>query len=269
MRGLERNQLLHDIGHLLTGYIGSASFLEAVLDVIQTLKQQSQQQTSSTNTTTTKNVVRYVCDPVLGDSGKFYVPKELVELFRSKVIPQADVVTPNQFEAEQLTGIVIKHIDDVKNVCEILHTMGPKLVIITSADCLEDTNSDSNIAIYASLRSDDKSQQQQHQQLWRIITPRLPGRYTGTGDLLAALLLGHTALEPNNLPNAFEKVMNTMYAVIKRSLELSKSTSPADNTSTTSISNSDNQQQPLGLMLIQCKDIIENPPIEFHPQLIQ
>ena len=37
--GLEKNGLLHDVSHLLTGYIGSASFLEAVMDVLKTLRQ--------------------------------------------------------------------------------------------------------------------------------------------------------------------------------------------------------------------------------------
>lgn len=37
-----------------------------------------------------------VCDPVLGDKGKFYVPRELVGLYREKVLPLADVVTPNE-----------------------------------------------------------------------------------------------------------------------------------------------------------------------------
>lgn len=83
MAGLERNGLLSGIGHVLTGYIGSETFLEAVLDVVQTLRSAGE-------------TVRFVCDPVLGDLGKFYVPKQLVGLYRDRVLPLADVVTPNQ-----------------------------------------------------------------------------------------------------------------------------------------------------------------------------
>ena len=43
---------------------------------------------------------RPVCDPVLGDDGKFYVPMELVSIFREEVIPLATLLTPNQFECE-------------------------------------------------------------------------------------------------------------------------------------------------------------------------
>jgi len=91
--GLQRNDLLGEIGHVLTGYIGSESFLEAVLDVIQTLRGAGGCLSSSGTTT---SAVRFVCDPVLGDKGEFYVPTSLVALYRDRVLPLADVVTPNQ-----------------------------------------------------------------------------------------------------------------------------------------------------------------------------
>ena len=95
MKGLERNGLLNGVGHLLTGYIGSASFLEAVMDVLKTLRKH--------HSGGTAGKLRYVCDPVLGDVGSgFYVPQELVKLFREQVVPEADVVTPNQFEVSSV-----------------------------------------------------------------------------------------------------------------------------------------------------------------------
>lgn len=242
MEGLERNGLLKDVGHLLTGYIGSASFLEAVMGVLKTLRK---------NCNGGKTKLRYVCDPVLGDVGSgFYVPQELVKLFREQVVPEADVVTPNQFEAEQLTGMSLSSVEDVKKACNILHDMEPTLVIITSV--MLENEKENIISVFASRRNDDGKETQ----LWRVNCPQLPGRYTGTGDLFSALLLGHSALNPTNLPESIEKVMNTMYASIKRSLELSPEI-PLDST------------VPRGLMLIQCKDIIENPPKEFKAKLIQ
>lgn len=41
-----------------------------------------------------------VCDPVMGDNGKMYVPQELLPVYRDEIIPLANIVTPNQFEAE-------------------------------------------------------------------------------------------------------------------------------------------------------------------------
>ena len=41
-----------------------------------------------------------VCDPVMGDDGRMYVPQEFVAVYRDKLLPFAFMVTPNQTEAE-------------------------------------------------------------------------------------------------------------------------------------------------------------------------
>lgn len=41
-----------------------------------------------------------VCDPVMGDNGKMYVPKELKDIYKNKIVPLADIVVPNQYETE-------------------------------------------------------------------------------------------------------------------------------------------------------------------------
>ena len=45
-------------------------------------------------------VVFAVCDPVLGDDGKLYVPEDQVTIYRDVVLPCATILTPNQFECE-------------------------------------------------------------------------------------------------------------------------------------------------------------------------
>ena len=88
VEGMERNGLLSSddadsddgIGNILTGYIGSASFLAAVVSVVRKLK-------------TLNAKCRYVCDPVLGDMGKFYVPKELVHIYRRDVLPLVSAIS--------------------------------------------------------------------------------------------------------------------------------------------------------------------------------
>lgn len=88
--GMDNNNLLCNFSHILTGYIGSETFLNAISEVVDRVKEKSPE-------------AKYVCDPVMGDDGKFYVPKELAGLFKSKIIPKAYMITPNQFEAEMLT----------------------------------------------------------------------------------------------------------------------------------------------------------------------
>jgi pyridoxine kinase len=231
--GLEKNGLLHDVSHLLTGYIGSESFLTAVLEVLKTLRKHSK--------------VRFVCDPVLGDAGSFYVPQELVKVYREKVIPLADVVTPNQFEVEQLTGVTIKTLEDAKKACQILLDMGPTLVFITSLELqTEAAASDEPVITILSAKRSELGDE-----FWRIDSPLFAGHFTGTGDLTAALLLGHTAKTPNDLKGCMEKVVSTMHVVIERTHNASGATVLSKE-----------------LKLIASKDDIENPPSLFEARRI-
>lgn len=248
LEGLEKNGLIGNdgedggdndqaIGSVLTGYIGSTSFLEAVLDVLGTVRKYNPE-------------ARFLCDPVMGDDGEFYVPKELVEVYKTVVIPKADVVTPNQFETEQLTGIKVETTEDARRACEALHEMGPSVVFMTSAILKEGDNNkgsdddadDKIITIIASKRSKVDGKQQ----LWRIDCPKIPGSYTGTGDVTASLLLGHLESHPDDLPLVMEKVINTMYLLIQRTHNGKGKTVRSKE-----------------LRLIQSKDIIENPPSTF------
>lgn len=223
MEGLENNGLLTETKHLLTGYIGSVSFLEAVLDVLRIIRKHSS--------------VRFVCDPVLGDRGEFYVPEELVAVYRERVVPLADVITPNQFEVEQLTGLKVDSLESAQKACKILHEVGPSIVCITS---IVIPGYDSTMSIVASQSSNNGEAD-----VWCIEFPRLPGNFTGTGDLCAALLLAHTQLK-GNLPEALEMVINTMSAVIERTHQASGTTA-----------------QSCELRLIQSRKDIEDPPIRF------
>ena len=244
--GLEQNNLLSNIKHLLTGYIGSVTFLRSVLNVLQTLKRYNP-------------TIRYVCDPVMGDDGKLYVPHDLVSIYRSDVIPLANVVTPNQFEIELLTRIDIQTIDDAIRACQALHRLGPDLVVITSLTLNNHDNGDIDtcqeekkeiITILASQRVKHKSANNTEFVLWTIDTPKVPGRFTGTGDVTAALFLAWTA-KTNDLKVTLEKVASTMYSLISSTAKTSDGTIVSRE-----------------LKLIKCKNVIENPKLLFHAKKI-
>ncbi|XP_020623334.1 pyridoxal kinase-like isoform X2 [Orbicella faveolata] len=118
--GLRLNNL-HHFSHLLTGYVGSKSFLEEVLQVVHQLRNAN------------PNLV-FVCDPVMGDAGKFYVPEELMPVYRDQLLPMADIITPNQFEAELLSGVKITNESEAFKAMKILHERGTKTVVITSSE---------------------------------------------------------------------------------------------------------------------------------------
>lgn len=230
IQGLERNHLLDPIGHLLTGYIGSASFLQAILDVVHTLRNRPD-----------GSMFRYVCDPVLGDKGVLYVPQELVALYRNMVIPVADVVTPNQFEAELLTNRTILSLEDARAACRDLHALGPHLVLLTSVELTE-----GELIVLASTTTKVDGVVEQ----WLVTCPVLPSHFTGTGDLCAALWLAHTT-STTSIPAALEKVVNTMWAVLEHTSKYVGETA-----------------QSRELRLVSAKKWIENPPERFHAEAL-
>jgi len=253
LKGLELNGLLEEesdgddgIGSILTGYIGNKSFLEAVVNVIRTVREYNPR-------------AIFFCDPVLGDDGRFYVPEELVDVYRKLVIPIADCVTPNKFETEKLTGISVKTINDAIKACEKLHRMGPSVAFITSAilEDVENNNSDDDevITIIASKMIDSEEEKETYtQHVWTIDCPLIPGSFTGTGDVTASLFLAHMANQSsgNDLGLVMEKVINTMYILIRRTYEAQR----------TSVRSKE-------LRLIQSKDIIEKPPSIFKAKKLQ
>lgn len=82
----------------------------------------------------------YVCDPVLGDDGRLYLPAEMASLYRSNLLQLATVVTPNQFEAEQLTEHPIRTEEDALHACEALHLQGPSTVVSRWSSTFESRN---------------------------------------------------------------------------------------------------------------------------------
>ena len=65
----------------------------------------------------------------MGDDGKLYLPAEMVPLYRSTIVPLASIMSPNQFEAEQLTETTIQTQQDALQACNTLLQRGPQTVV--------------------------------------------------------------------------------------------------------------------------------------------
>ncbi|KAJ1663010.1 putative pyridoxal kinase [Coemansia sp. RSA 1813] len=172
--GLCDNGLQHGYTHLLAGYIGNSGNVRAVEEIARELKRANP-------------ALVFVLDPVLGDDGALYVPEELVPLYRDVLCPLADLVTPNQFEAESLTGIAIQSLDDARSACDKLHDLGIPNVVITSF-ALPEKDSEKLYLVGSEL---DKSTGKKH--CFYIEFPRLHGYFTGSGDLFTALITARYA----------------------------------------------------------------------------
>ncbi|XP_050975717.1 pyridoxal (pyridoxine, vitamin B6) kinase a isoform X2 [Labeo rohita] len=161
-----------------------------------------------------------VCDPVLGDNGAMYVPENLLPIYRDKVVPAADIITPNQFEAELLTGRNICSEKDAVDVMNLLHSMGPSTVVITSSD-LPSLMGDQFLVALGSQKRARADGTILTQQI-RMDIPKVDAVFVGTGDLFAAMLLAWTHLHPNDLKTACEKTASVLHHVIKRTITYAK-----------------------------------------------
>jgi len=194
--GLEANQI-NSYSHIINGYIGSKSFLTKLGEVVQKLK-------------IVNPGLTYVCDPVMGDIGPgMYVPQELLPVYQDVIIPLADVCLPNQFEAELLTGRKINNETDAQEVMDILHKKGVGTVILSSTEL---GSQDHLVGLASSQRGDLKVSV-------KVLIPKFPAAFVGTGDLFTALSTAWLARTGGDLKLSLEKTIDTMQAVLSRTLE--------------------------------------------------
>ncbi|XP_019868059.1 pyridoxal kinase isoform X2 [Aethina tumida] len=219
---------LDEYSHILSGYIGSSSFLYEVTKLVTHLR--------------TKNPdICYVCDPVMGDNGKLYVPQELVTIYKEFVVPLATILTPNLFEAELLTDLKINSVEDVWKAIEILHGRGCPTVVISSADL-----GDGELHVFASHKGADVKRV-------TMKIPKIPAQFTGTGDLFAALFLAWM-YKTQDLKESVEKTIASLQAVLTRTYE--------------HVSGKEMNVKNLELKLIQSKKDIEEPQIKYEAEIV-
>ncbi|KAJ3025513.1 UNVERIFIED_CONTAM: hypothetical protein HDU68_007072 [Siphonaria sp. JEL0065] len=247
VRGLEHNGLLSEYSHFVGGYLGRVGVLEEVVSLVQKLP-----------VSTLKLI-----DPVLGDNNHLYVPNELVPIYRDCLIPLADVITPNGFEAELLSGVSIKSTKDVFSALKRLHALGPTSVVITSVDLDE---AFPTLTLFCS-HSPSK-------QVYSIEFPKLKGSFTGTGDLFAALLLARLGsdtlglkIDVDHLVSACELAVSTLHHVLNETVDWMKLKGVYNEGS--SGERGDDNVKFRELRLIESKKWIESPTVLFKATLLK
>jgi pyridoxine kinase len=168
IRGIEDRGAFPGIDAVLSGYQGAEAVGAVVLDTVARVK-------------AANPAAVYCCDPVMGDVGRgFFVRDGIPAFMRDRVVPAADIVTPNQFELEYLTGRSITTQADVVAAAAQLQAAGPATVLVTSV-LTTDTPEGSIQMLCASPAG-----------AWVVTTPLLPMTVQGGGDVTAALFLAHT-----------------------------------------------------------------------------
>lgn len=165
--GIEERGAFSDIDVVLSGYQGSEGIADVILDTVARVKAAN------------PNAV-YSCDPVMGNakSGCFVAPAIPI-LLRERVVPAADIITPNQFELGFLTETDPSDLDSTLASTDAARAMGPRTVLVTSVE-RPDRPADT---IEMLAVNDDGA--------WIVQTPRIPLKANGSGDVTAALFTAH------------------------------------------------------------------------------
>lgn len=197
-RGMRESGVAQHYTHVLTGYCRDAAALREIAGFVAELRSGS------------SSSFVYLLDPVMGDDGKLYVPEEVVGVYRDAVIGLADVVKLNQTEAETLTGVKIRSLDDAATALERLHAMGPRTAVLSSCSLPSSSSAGDDDDVLHVVGSGSGRR-------WAMAVPRIRGYFSGTGDLFSALLLAWTAR--GDAPwDACAKTVATIQAVLARTV---------------------------------------------------
>lgn len=166
--GLKMNGLQQNVDMILTGYVPGEEELVEVGKIARGVKE-------------TKGSCFWLLDPVMGDQGRLYVSEGVVPVYKS-LLPYADLIVPNQFETERLTGITVDSIATLSNSIDHLHNVYHiPHVVITSVTFAHGT--EYMKCAGSSMTSTGKPRK------FMVDVPIIDGFFSGTGDLFAALTL--------------------------------------------------------------------------------
>lgn len=195
VEGIEERGVLGECAAVLSGYLGDAEIGEAVRDAVFRVRAHNPE-------------ALYCCDPVMGDEGRgFFVRSGIPAMIKDELLPIAEIVTPNQFELEALTGVAVRGAEDARKAVAMVHGKGPKVVLVTSYRPAP--VADGHIEMLVSSSAG----------LFRVRTPELPlsPSPNGAGDLTAALFLARY-LETGNAESALSLTADSVYSVLERTL---------------------------------------------------
>ncbi|KQY76175.1 pyridoxamine kinase [Microbacterium sp. Root1433D1] len=192
--GIEERGVFDRIDAVLSGYQGGEGIGDVIIDAVARVK------------TANPNAV-YACDPVMGNakSGCFVAPAIPV-LLRERVVPVADIITPNQFELGFLTDTEPDTLESTLASVDLARAMGPRTVLVTSVE-----RPDREEGTIEMLAADDEG-------AWVVQTPHLPMKANGSGDVTAALFTAHY-VETGSAKIALERTASSVYDLLKATLE--------------------------------------------------
>ncbi|MDR6864421.1 MAG: pyridoxal kinase PdxY [Angustibacter sp.] len=217
IRGVEERGAFPAVDAVLSGYQGGEDIGDVILEAVERVKAANPD-------------AIYACDPVMGNakSGCFVHPAIPV-LLRERVVPRADLITPNQFELGFLTGTEPRTFEETLASVDLARDMGPSTVLVTS---VERPDAPADTIEMMAVTGDGA---------WVVQTPRLPMKANGSGDVTAALFTAHL-LETGDPAVALARTASSVFDLLSTTLESGERE----------------------LQLVQSQDAIASPRLQFE-----
>ncbi|MHC9556906.1 pyridoxal kinase PdxY [Corynebacterium diphtheriae] len=188
--GMEQRGAFERIDAILSGYQGGSDIADVIVDAVARIKEANPQAV-------------YACDPVMGNAKSGCFVSDLIPpLLRDKVVPVADIITPNQFELEYLTGVPAHDTTSTLEAIAAAQEMGPDTVLVTSVRRPE-APADAIEMIAAN-----------EQGAWLVRTPFIDFKRNGSGDVTAALFTGHYIRE-RDAADALARTASSVFDLIE------------------------------------------------------
>jgi len=187
--GIEQRGVLGQCDGVVSGYMGSADIGGAILDAVALVKRANP-------------AAKYCCDPVIGDVGRgIFVRPGIPEFMKNQAVPAADVVTPNHFELNLLSGRESMNLQQARDAVKTVHDLGPPVILVTSLHTAETPEDAIDL-----LASDASG-------CFKVRTPRLALTVNGAGDAIAALFFAHY-LRSVNAGEALTRAASSVFGIL-------------------------------------------------------
>ncbi|MDR5700595.1 pyridoxal kinase PdxY [Agromyces aerolatus] len=192
--GIEERGAFAQTDVVLSGYQGGEGIADVILDAVARVK-------------AANPGAIYSCDPVMGNakSGCFVAPAIPV-LLRDRVVPAADLITPNQFELGFLTDTEPDTLESTLISADLIRATGPRTVLVTSVE-----RPDRPEGTIEMLAVDDRG-------AWIVQTPMLPLKANGSGDVTAALFTAHYR-ETGDAADALARTTSSVFDLLTNTYE--------------------------------------------------
>lgn len=185
-----------DAAAVKTGALGNARVVQAVGEMLQGAE------------------VPIVVDPVMiSKHGDSLVAEDVVEAYKTHLLPHATIVTPNRFEAEKLTGVKLNSEQNISEAVYRLREMGAQFVLIKLGKI-----DGKRVHLFG---TPDKN--------FEFVVPNIDSQNThGSGCILSAAITARLALGGVEFRDAVRFGIEKVYEAISVDTELGDGIHPAE-----------------------------------------